>query len=188
MVELPAVLSLWNSSLLSLEMVAAPALLAPEKVNERTLSIFAAPAVLLLAKASRPVLLNEALPALLVLSKFTVPPLLIVAAPPLIVIPAPVNVRTRGLATVKTYDEAPAFKVKPPIVVLLDTERAVTLEAPKDATPVGTMAGDQLAPALKLPEPGVANQVAFCARADVFAASANKPTRAIRLLQGPRGQ
>ena len=36
-------------------------------------------------------------------------------------------------------------------------------DVPKKAVPVGTVAGVQLAPVLKSPEPGLASQVASCA-------------------------
>jgi hypothetical protein len=50
------------------------------------------------------------------------------------------------------------------------------LDVPNDAVPVGTVAGVQLAGALKLPELGAASQVASCACADAAASSARPET------------
>ena len=48
----------------------------------------------------------------------------------------------------------------------------VVFDAPKIAVLVGTTAGFQLVAVLKVPEPGLSSQVAFCACADVAASNA----------------
>ena len=57
------------------------------------------------------------------------------------------------------------MNVQPPIVVLAENDRAVVLDVPKKAVPVGTVAGVQLVAVLKTFVAGAASQVAFCARA-----------------------
>ena len=57
------------------------------------------------------------------------------------------------------------LNVQPPIVVSAENVSAVVLDVPKNAVPVGTMAGFQLARVLKLPDAGVRSQVASCALA-----------------------
>jgi hypothetical protein len=57
------------------------------------------------------------------------------------------------------------LKVEPPTVVSTENDSAVLVEVPKNAVPVGTAAGFQLAVVLKSAVPGLASQVAFCARA-----------------------
>lgn len=60
------------------------------------------------------------------------------------------------------------LKVKPPTVIPV-VRRFVVVDGPKLAVPVGTVPVDQLAAVLRSLEPGLASQVASCARA-VFAA------------------
>ncbi len=48
----------------------------------------------------------------------------------------------------------------------------VVFDGPKNAVPVGTVAGVQLAAVLKFPEPGLTSQVASCARAGMAASNA----------------
>jgi hypothetical protein len=58
------------------------------------------------------------------------------------------------------------LNVQPPIVVVgLENVRLVVFDVPKKAVPVGTVAGVQLAAVSKSFVPGVASQVASCARA-----------------------
>ncbi|OKO84728.1 hypothetical protein AC629_20685 [Bradyrhizobium sp. NAS80.1] len=49
------------------------------------------------------------------------------------------------------------------MVLKAENDRLVVLDVPKKAVPVGTVAGLQLAAALKSAEPGLASQVASCA-------------------------
>ena len=51
------------------------------------------------------------------------------------------------------------------MLVSVEKDRAVALEKPKVAVPIGTAAGFQFAAVLKTPEPGLTSQVASCARA-----------------------
>jgi hypothetical protein len=51
------------------------------------------------------------------------------------------------------------------MLVSAEKDRAVVLEKPKLAVPVGTAAGLQFAAVLKSPEPGLASQVALWAEA-----------------------
>ena len=71
------------------------------------------------------------------------------------------------------------------MVVLASKERLVRLDVPKKAVPVGTVAGVQLVAALKLPEPGLDSQVAFCACAKTGAAiNAEEASSAARTERG----
>ena len=63
------------------------------------------------------------------------------------------------------------MKVQPPTDALAAIDRAVVPEVSKNAMPVGTVAVSQLAPVLKLPEPGAFSQVASCAAAGEPAAT-----------------
>ena len=51
----------------------------------------------------------------------------------------------------------------PPIAVAAENVSAVVLDTPKNAVPVGTVAGFQLVAVLKLPDVGLTSQVASCA-------------------------
>jgi hypothetical protein len=66
-------------------------------------------------------------------------------------------------------------------VVLAENAIAVLLDEPKLAIPVGTVPGLQLAAVLKLPEPGLASQVAFWAEAGSVAAAMATPARYVRI-------
>src|SRR5215217_9271709 len=66
-------------------------------------------------------------------------------------------------------------------VVLAENEIAVLLDEPKLAIPVGTVPGLQLAAVLKLPESGLARQVAFWAEAGSVAAAIATPARYARI-------
>ncbi|WP_368509137.1 hypothetical protein [Bradyrhizobium lupini] len=54
------------------------------------------------------------------------------------------------------------MKVQPPKLASAENETAVVLEVPKNAVPVGTTAGLQLAAVLKSPVPGLVDQVEIC--------------------------
>ena len=60
--------------------------------------------------------------------------------------------------------DAPALNVQPPTVAV-PMLRLVVAEVSKNAVPVGTVPGLQLAAVLKSPEPGAFSQVASCAAA-----------------------
>ena len=66
------------------------------------------------------------------------------------------------------------MKVNPPRLFLAPglNVRAVMVDAPKNAVPVGTVAGVQLPAVLKSELPGVVDQVASCARAGMAASNA----------------
>jgi hypothetical protein len=55
----------------------------------------------------------------------------------------------------------------------------VVFDAPKDAVPVGTVAGAQLAAELKIPDPGLRSQVASCARAIPGSSAAATPNAVV---------
>jgi hypothetical protein len=61
-----------------------------------------------------------------------------------------------------------------------ENEIAVVVDAPKNAVPDGTAPVLQLVAALKLPEPGVASQVASCASAGSAQHSADEVSNAAR--------
>jgi hypothetical protein len=86
--------------------------------------------------------------------------------------PAPLKASEKVLGTVKVYAGAPALNANPPTVVLAENDRLVVVDVPKNAVPVGTVAGVQLVAVLKLPEPGLSSHVASCACADAAASKA----------------
>src|ERR1700729_4190788 len=168
MVALPAVLlSSKNNPLKLLLLIRALAavLLLKKLVAERPLLSVALPAVLVLKKSRPPLMV--ALPAVLELLK-KIPPLLtvMVAPPPFMMMPAPLNCQ-RTLEMVNAKFDAPAFNVKPPSAVPVADVRLVVADVLKNAVPVGTVAGFQLLEVLKSAEPGLASQVASCAKAGV---------------------
>ena len=57
------------------------------------------------------------------------------------------------------------MNVQPPTAVSAENVSAVVLDVPKNAVPVGTVAGFQLAAVLKSPDAGLSSQVASCALA-----------------------
>ena len=57
------------------------------------------------------------------------------------------------------------MKVQPPMVTSVKSKIVLTFEAPKEAVPVGTVAGVQFEAAPKLFEPGLDAHVASCAAA-----------------------
>ena len=76
------------------------------------------------------------------------------------------------------------------MVLGAENDRLVVLDVPKEAVPVGTVvAGLQLAAVLKSPEPGLASQVASCARAetaiDISAEASNTIAREATRAQTP---
>ncbi|MBM7482260.1 MULTISPECIES: hypothetical protein [Bradyrhizobium] len=79
------------------------------------------------------------------------------------------------------------MKVQPPKLASAENETAVVLEVPKNAVPVGTTAGLQLAAVLKSPVPGLVDQVesAACAAAvpASVAAKAVEASHAARLVE-----
>src|SRR6516165_9183855 len=74
----------------------------------------------------------------------------------------------------KLYAGALALNCSVPIDVVVKGWNAikVVFDGPKNAVPVGTVAGVQLAAVLKFPEPGLTSQVASCARAGNAASNA----------------
>src|SRR5215467_2903784 len=86
--------------------------------------------------------------------------------------PAPLKVSEKGLGTVKAYAGAPGLNVNPPTVVLAENDRLVMFDAPKNAVPVGTVGGVQLAAVLKSELPGAVDQVASWACAGMAASKA----------------
>jgi hypothetical protein len=147
--------------------------------RKRLLVMVALLAVLVFINVAIPLFMMTALPAELLPTKFRPKLLVMVTLPPLM--PAPLKVSEKGFAMVKVYAGAPALNVNPPTVVTIvgaENDRLVTFDAPKNAVPVGTVAGVQLPALLKSPEPevdsepGVDSQVAFCACADVAASNA----------------
>jgi len=79
------------------------------------------------------------------------------------------------------------LNVQPPTVVSLENDSAVMLEAPKKAVPVGTVPEAQLAAVLKSPVPGLASQVASCARAGSAAGSVDaRADDASKAARNPR--
>ena len=131
-----------------------------------------------------------ALPAVLLLLKFRVPSLVMLALPAVLLS----SKNTRAAGVVDNGDaaavdaDASAIKTEEDVVgegvgrgpgvecPAADvwwrprTTGSVMLDAPKDAVPIGTVAGVQLAAVLKSPVPGVGSQVASCARAETAAA------------------
>src|SRR6516164_8128190 len=124
-----------------------------------------------------------ALPALLVPRKKMfawLPTIKVGALEELLTMPAPVMLIdvVRGEDVAKVYAGAPGLNCSVPIDVVTKGSNniEVVFDAPKNAVLVGTTAGFQLLPVLKLPEPGLSSQVASCACADVAASNAAAAT------------
>src|SRR5262245_43948751 len=112
------------------------------------------------------------------------PLLMMVTSPPLM--PAPLKVSEKGLGTVKVYAGAMVLNANPPTVVLAENDRLVTFDPPKNAVPVGTVAGVQLAAVLKSELPGAVDQVASWPCAGIAASKAAAVvSKCVRIARPP---
>ena len=120
-----------------------------------------------------------ALPAVLVLRNCRLRLLVMVALPPLMTMPAPLKLK--DLVVGEGVGRCPGVECPAADRGVGRERHVVWLDVSKKAVPVGTVAGLQLAAVLKSPEPGLASQVASCARAetatDISAEASNTVAR-----------